>query len=98
MLLGSLLHTEQQAVALGLLLGLGLGALGGTMVPIEFFSDTMRTVAHATPHAWALEGFAELVRRGGGVRDVAGDVAVLLAFAVLLAALASWRLRRVITR
>jgi ABC-2 type transport system permease protein len=98
MLLGSLLRTEQQAVATSLLLGMGLGALGGCMVPIEFFSHTMRTIAHLTPHAWALDGFADLVRRGAGVPDVLPQVGVLLAYATVLAGVASWRLRRVITR
>ena len=30
-----------------------LAALGGSMMPLEFFSPTMLTVAHFTPHAWA---------------------------------------------
>lgn len=45
-------YPEQQAVATSLLLGLGLGALGGCMVPLEILSATIRTLAHATPHAW----------------------------------------------
>lgn len=98
MLLGATLRTEQQAVATSLLLGLSLGALGGAMVPIEFFSDVMRTVAHLTPHAWALDGFAEVVRHDAGVADVLTEVGVLLAFAALLLGVGSWRLRRVITR
>lgn len=98
MLLGATLRTEQQAVATSLLLGIGLGALGGCMVPIEFFPDTMRMVARLTPHAWALDGFADLVRRGAGVADILPQVGVLLGFAVLLVGVASWRLRRVITR
>jgi ABC-2 type transport system permease protein len=98
MLLGSLLRTEQQTVAVSLLLGMGLGALGGCMVPIEFFSDTMRTIAHLTPHAWALDGFADLIRRGGGVADVLPQVTILLGYATVLLGLASWRLRRIVTR
>jgi len=97
MFLGSLLRTEQQAIGLGILLGLGLGALGGCMVPMEFFSPTMRTVAHFTPHAWALDGYAELVRRDGTIVDVLPYVGILLAYAAVLLGLASWRLRRAIT-
>jgi ABC-2 type transport system permease protein len=68
------------------------------MVPLEIFSDTMRTLAHATPHAWALDGFAKLIRRGAGAAAVLPQAAALLAFAAVLLATASWRLRRVITR
>ena len=45
----------------GVIVGLGVAALGGCMVPIEFFSDTMTKIAHLTPHAWALDVLAERV-------------------------------------
>jgi ABC-2 type transport system permease protein len=79
------------------LLGLGLAALGGCMVPLEVFSPTMRTVAHFTPQAWALEGFTKLIRTDAGVLGIAPQIGVLTAIAVGLVALASWRLRRAIT-
>lgn len=97
MLLGAVMRTPQQAVAIGLLLGLGLAALGGTMMPLEFFSPTMRTVAHLTPHAWAVDGFAALLRHDGGLLDVLPQLAVLLGAALALFALASALLRRAIT-
>jgi len=97
MLLGSVLRTEQQAIGLGLLVGLGLGALGGCMVPLELFSPAMRTVAHLTPHAWALDGYAELVRHDGSLADVLPYVGILLGYAAVLLGLAAWRLRRSIT-
>jgi ABC-2 type transport system permease protein len=68
------------------------------MLPLELFSPTMQRIAHITPHAWALDGFAELVRRGGGVVDILPELGVLAAYAVVLFALASWRLRVAITR
>jgi ABC-2 type transport system permease protein len=98
MLIGSVLRTGQQAVAVGILLGLALGALGGTMMPLEFFSGTMRRIAHLTPHAWAVDGFAKLVRHDGGLLSIAPELGVLLGGAAVLLALASWRLRRTLTR
>jgi len=98
MLTAATLRTGQQAIAVGLLLSLGLGALGGTMMPLEFYSDTMRMVAHLTPHAWAVDAFAVLVRHDGNLISILPQLAVLLGVAATLMALASWRLRRALTR
>jgi len=98
MLIGSVLRTEQQAGGIGILIGLGLAALGGCMVPLEFFSPSMQKVAHLTPHAWALDGYAELVRRDGTFADVLPYVGILLGYAAVLLGLAAWRLRVAITR
>jgi ABC-2 type transport system permease protein len=98
MLLGAAARSSQQAIAIGILLGNALAAVGGAMLPLEFFSPTMHTIAHFTPHAWAIEGFNELVLRGGGVTQVAAHIGVLLGTAAVLFALASWQLRRAITR
>jgi ABC-2 type transport system permease protein len=98
MLLGSVMRTEQQAVSIGLLAALGLAAIGGAMLPLDLFSDTMRRVAHITPHAWALDGFAELLRRSGTVLDILPQLGVLALFAAAFFALGSWRLRAALTR
>jgi ABC-2 type transport system permease protein len=98
LLLGSTLSNEQQATSVSLLLGLGLAALGGSMVPLEVFPETIRSVAHLTPHAWANEAFAELLRHGGGLADVGRELGVLLAYGAALLALAAWRLRRTLTQ
>jgi ABC-2 type transport system permease protein len=98
LLLGSVSRTEQQAIGAGLLLGLGLGALGGTMMPLDLFSPTMLAVAHLTPHAWAGDAFATLVRHDGGVLDILGELGVLMAYAAVLFVLGAWALRRRILR
>ncbi|MCC6223654.1 MAG: ABC transporter permease [Thermoleophilia bacterium] len=98
MLLGATFRSEQQAVSVSLLAGLGLAALGGSMVPLEVFPPAVRDVAHVTPHAWGNDAFAELVRDHGGIGDILLELGVLLGLAVLLLSLAAWRLRRAITR
>jgi len=97
MLSGAIFRNEQQAGGLGVLLGLGLAAIGGAMVPIELFPDTMATIARFTPHAWAIDAFAELVRRDGGFLDILPQLGVLALFAVGFMGLATWRLHRVLT-
>jgi ABC-2 type transport system permease protein len=98
MLMGAVFRNDQQAGAVGVVLGLGLAALGGCMTPLEFFPETMQRIAHITPHAWAVDGFAELVRRGGTVADIVPELAVLLGMATVLLALATWRLRIALVR
>jgi ABC-2 type transport system permease protein len=97
MLLGSVLDDEEQAAPVALLLGLGLAAFGGSMVPLEVFPGTARRLAHVTPHAWGNDAFSQLLRHGGTLADVLGDVGVLLGFAAVLLALATWRLHHAIT-
>lgn len=97
MLLGSLFRNDQQAGGFAVMIALGLGALGGCMLPLELFSPTLRRIAHITPHAWANDGFAELVYGGGSLADILPEVGVLAAYAIVLLSVAGWRLRRVLT-
>ena len=98
MLMGATFSNDQQAAGVGVMVALGLAALGGAMFPIDLFSPTMQRIAHITPHAWALDGYAELVRRGGSTIDILPELGVLAFYALVLLALASWRLRVAITR
>lgn len=98
MLLGAVFGNEGAARGVALGLGLGLAAVGGVMVPLEVLGDPARALARFTPHAWAYEGFAELVRRGGGIADIALPLGVLAGFAVVLFTLGVWQLRRSIVR
>lgn len=101
MLMGSILRSEEQAGGIGVVLGIGLGALGGSMVPLmvmEVFSPTLYQVAHITPHAWGIRAFEKLILSGGTLLDILPELGVLAAFAVVLYALGAWRLRVAITR
>lgn len=97
MLVGAVFSNDAQASGISIVLSLGLAALGGSMLPVELFSPTMQKVAHITPHAWALDGFAELVRRDGTVVDILPELGVLAGYAVVLLVLAAWRLRIALT-
>lgn len=97
MLAGALFRTDQQAGSVGVVIGLSLAALGGSMAPLEIFSPTMRDIAHVTPHAWVNDAFATLVRHGGGVTDILGELGVLAVMAIALLMVATWPLRRSLT-
>lgn len=98
MLLGSTFSNDQQAGGVGVVIALGMAALGGAMYPLELFGPTMQRIAHLTPHAWALDAFAVLVREDGTTVDILPELGVLVLYAAVLLTLAAWRLRVVITR
>ena len=97
MLIGAVSTNAEQASSVGVFAGLGVGALGGAMIPPEIFPPIMDTVSWFTPHRWAIDGFRDLI---GGASFVAilPQLGVLAAFAVVLLGLATWRLRAALTR
>ena len=75
MTVGVFARNADQASALGVVLGMVLGALGGAMVPLELFGEPMSSLAQLTPHAWAIDAFRDLVfsrRRAPGHPRPAG--------------------------
>ena len=97
MLLGPTVATEQQALAAAILLGLSLAALGGSMVPLMFFTPLMNDIAHLAPHAWGNEALNALQREGGNLLGVLPQIGALIGFAVLTFSLAVWRLHHELT-
>ncbi len=97
MLVGSVMENENQASSLGVFFSLVLAALGGCMVPLEIFPDGMRIAAHVTPHAWAVDAFAEILGKGAGVAQVAPDLGALALYAAVLLGLATVLFRRRLT-
>lgn len=94
MVLGSLMDNANAANGVGVGLGLVLAALGGSMFPPELFPDGILVVSRMTPHYWAYQAYAEIQRNGGGLVDVGLEVAVLVAFILVLLPLGSWLLGR----
>ncbi|MDH4280987.1 MAG: ABC transporter permease, partial [Acidimicrobiia bacterium] len=94
MLLGTLARTDQQVSAIGLLLGLVLAALGGSMQPLQFFPDGLRRIAFVTPHAWMNDALGRILVDGEGFGQIWPSLAVLAAAGAVLLAIASLALAR----
>jgi len=92
--LGSLARTPQQVTALAPPLGIVLGMLGGCMWPLEIVGPTLRSIGHATPHAWAVGALMRVVGAGAGPADIAVELWVLTGFAAGLLLLALLVFRR----
>ncbi len=91
--ISTLLRSEMQGWAMVNLLGLTLAPLGGAWWPLDVVPDFMRTVGHLSPVAWAMDSFQLLIFENAGLADIAGNLAVLLATAVVLFAFAIWRFK-----
>ncbi|WP_341358216.1 ABC transporter permease [Georgenia sp. M64] len=98
MVIGSVMDNDAAASGVGVGSGLILGALGGAMTPLEFFPDALRTAAHITPHAWGYDAFAKIQRHDATFSDIALELGVLAAMAVVLLLVGSWALRRSLAR
>ncbi len=79
--------------AFGSLLVLTMAGLGGSMVPRFVMPDAMQTIGLITPHAWAIDGYQEIIVRNGGIVDVLPHTMVLLAFAAVFYTAGTLRFR-----
>jgi ABC-2 type transport system permease protein len=94
-LLGTVARSQEQAVAVGIVLAVAFGMLGGCMWPLDNVGPLMRSVGHIAPQAWAMDGFVRLIFGHSGIIGVLPDVGVLALFALALVVIATARLRAV---
>lgn len=94
-LLGTVARSQEQAVALGIVIAVALGMLGGCMWTLAGVGPLMRTVGHVAPQAWAMDAFVKLVYNHSGVVAILPDVGVLALFALALLVVATIKLRSV---
>jgi ABC-2 type transport system permease protein len=86
-LIGTWSRTQEQAIALSVVIGISCGLLGGCMYPLDVVGSTVREVGHAVPQAWAIDAFYKLIYQGAGFSAVLPEIGALAAFAVVLTAL-----------
>ncbi|GAA6525968.1 ABC transporter permease [Intrasporangium sp. DVR] len=98
MVLGAVLDNEGAASGIGVGVGLVLAGLGGGMVPLELFTDTLRSVSKVTPHSWAYEAFAEIQRHDASFVDILPQLGALTGMAVVALVVGAWALRRSVAR
>ncbi len=94
LLVATLSNTTEQATVIGGVGNIILGALGGIMVPKFVMPDFMQRVANISPMSWGLEGFLDILLRGGNVLDVIPESLLLVALAALSLMITSIALRR----
>lgn len=93
LLIGTLAKTEEQAVIFSLIPMFILSGLGGAWMPLEVTGKAFQTVGHLLPTAWAMDGIQNIIVRGLGLGSALLPAGIMLAYAVVLFALAVWRFR-----
>jgi ABC-2 type transport system permease protein len=92
-LVASVARTETQVAVYGTLLVLVLGGVSGSLMPRDLMPEKMKTASLATPHAWALDAYAQLLATPNPDPTViATACCVLLGFGAAFTALAWWRM------
>jgi ABC-2 type transport system permease protein len=82
MMVTGFVRTQEQAGSLGTLLGVVLSIIGGMMVPAYVMPDFMQKLALATPHAWALSAYQDVIVRGMDLPQIIPTLGVLSLFAL----------------
>lgn len=93
LLIGALAKKDEQVILFSLIAMFLFTALGGAWFPLEGSSDTFYTLGHFTPLAWAMDGFQNIILRGGGLESVLLPAGILGLYAILFFVLAVWRFK-----
>ncbi len=88
-LIGTWSRTEEQAVAVSVLLGIAAGMLGGCMYPLDVVGSVIRETGHVVPQAWAMDAFIKLIYDHAAFSAVLPDIGALAVIALVLSVLAS---------
>ncbi len=92
MLVAALARTRSQVDAVGMVISIVLGAVGGAIIPIPE-EGFLHVLSQFTPHSHAIEGYLKLMSQGAGVVDVLPQVGLLAGVAVAFFLIAMWRFR-----
>jgi ABC-type multidrug transport system permease subunit len=93
LMMGAWFKDPDRAANVGVLVTMVMGALGGTMWPLEFVSPTMQRVALVFPTGWAMKALHQVISFGRNLSEVAPEIGVLIVFAAAFSAIASRSLR-----
>jgi ABC-2 type transport system permease protein len=97
-LVGTLARTHDQAAVFGMVSVIILAAIGGIWVPVFMMTNLMQAASIISPLSWSLDGFYDILLRGGGLHEIAGNFTALIAFFAINLTVAIWignrRMRR----
>ena len=97
LLIASISRTTEQAVTIGGVLNIILGAVGGIMIPKFVMPETMQKLADLSPMSWGFEGFLDVFLRNGDIGDVWPKALALIGLGIVMLGVTSVVLKRRLT-
>lgn len=76
--LAGIIRTQEQQVTVGVLFINATSMLGGVYWDLSMVSPAMQRIGYLTPQAWAIDGFREVMLRGGAWSGLMWPLVVLL--------------------
>ena len=92
-MLATIVKTQRSASSLATVTALILAPLGGCWWPLFILPEWLQTVAKISPHAWANDGFNQLMLFGADFGAVIPEMLALVVFTVIFGVIAIWRFR-----
>ena len=92
-MIAALGKTDTQIGGLTSLLTLTMSALGGCLMPTYIMPSFLQTLSRFIPHAWAMQGFQDVLVRGYGLAGILPEAGILLGFAGVFFLIGVWRFR-----
>lgn len=81
-LIGATAKNPDKITGLCVLSALLMAAIGGCWWPLEIVPEWLKTMAHAVPTGWAMDGMHQLITFGGTLADIGLELTVLTGFAL----------------
>ncbi len=91
-LIGGFANNAEQAAAVGSIIGIVLGFLGGTFFDVSQAGGLLAQLRFLSPHGWFMQGLADL--RSDDLAVIVVPVLALLGFGVITGAIGMARLRK----
>jgi ABC-2 type transport system permease protein len=87
--IGKIATSHQQAAIFASISVVIMAATGGIWIPVFAMPEPMQWVSHISPLNWGLEGFYDVILRGGSLLHIIPECAASLTFAALCLCLAN---------
>ncbi len=96
LMVATLVKTDSQVSAYANFVVIVMAGISGCFLPRDWLPDLMKTISLATPHAWALMGYREILTKEAPMHaEIFKYCGIMVLFSILYFAIGAWRFRDV---